>query len=414
MEKRRSWRRLSFPSAAAAVLVVALLLALGSPFALAKKGSSKDSSVAPKSFLSTPSRDSAEMEQLAATAAAAAAAANALPKAAGNLVTTRDGKPFFMLGVNLGNVKFLPFSKATQYTHTPAELQAILEGALRDIAAAGGNTVRFWLHIDGSSSPEWDPATGLASGVSPETLRDLKWFLQRARDYKLEVILSLWSHDILAVRRCNPPATRDRALRIWEDPAATDAYIQRALLPMLADLGASRMADGRSFLQGGVFSWEIANEPEEACEELEFNTNYQYKLARGEYSYSNPGTFNSDPRRKSDYQDIAFMQRDMQRVDSSDSSQVREREEEEDFFFFRRERRKQNSTFSSLCSSSPIQKKRNQPSPTNNNTRPSTTATTSSRPGRARTFSTGTSTTTSLASSTRTTTTCSTRLKTAA
>jgi len=271
-------RRL-FPSAATVLVLALLALSAGSPFfcapALAKK--SKDATT-PKSFLAArdgASADVAEMEQLAATAAAAA---NALPKSAGNLVTTRDGKPFFMLGVNLGNVKFLPFSKATQYTHTPAELQAILDGVLRDIAAAGGNTVRFWLHIDGSSSPEWDPSTGLAAGVSPETLRDLKWFLQRAHDNRLEVILSLWSHDILAVRRCNPPATRDRALRIWEDPAATDAYIQRALAPMMADLGASKMTDGRSFLQGGVFSWEIANEPEEACEELEFNTNYQYKV----------------------------------------------------------------------------------------------------------------------------------------
>ena len=323
-------RRRRLFSSAAAVLVLALLGLSAGAFstpALAKKASSPP----PKSFLAArngaASSDVAEMEQVAAApipVTPAAAAANALPKADGNLVTTRDGKPFFMLGVNLGNVKFLPFSKANQYTHTPAELQAILDGALRDIAAAGGNTIRFWLHIDGSSSPEWDPATGLTAGISPETLRDLKWFLQRARDNKLEVILSLWSHDILAVRRCNPPATRDRALRIWEEPAATDAYIQRALLPMLADLGASKMTDGRSFLQGGVFSWEIANEPEEACEELEFNTNYQYKLARGEYSYSNPGSFNSDPRRKSDYQDIAFMQRDMQRVDSSDSSQVRE------------------------------------------------------------------------------------------
>jgi len=51
------------------------------------------------------------------------------------------------------------------------------------------------------------------------------------------------------------------------------------------------------------------------------------QLTRGEYAFSNPGAFNSDPRRKSDYQDIAFMQKDMQRVDSSDSSQVRRRRE---------------------------------------------------------------------------------------
>ena len=42
----------------------------------------------------------------------------------------------------------------------------------------GCNAVRFWLHIDGSTSPEFDPATGLVSGISQETVADLKWVLK--------------------------------------------------------------------------------------------------------------------------------------------------------------------------------------------------------------------------------------------
>ena len=198
---------------------------------------------------------------------------------AGDLIRRRrDGAPFFMLGVNLGNVKFLPFAKATQYSHSADELRGILGTALREVAAAGGNTVRFWLHIDGSQSPEWDPATGLTASISPDTIADLKWTLQKARDVGVEIILSLWSHDILAVRRCNPPANRDRALRIWEEDAALDAYVKNALSPLMKALGTSKMTDGKSFLEGGVLAWEIMNEPEEACFELEGNTDYQYKV----------------------------------------------------------------------------------------------------------------------------------------
>jgi hypothetical protein len=227
---------------------------------------------------------------VAAAAAAAKPAAAKAPaegfdlgpgKTAGDLIRRRrDGAPFFMLGVNLGNVKFLPFAKADQYSHSPDELRGILNGAFKEIAAAGGNTVRFWLHVDGSQSPEFDGA-GLTSGISPDTVADLKWALQKARDAGLEIILSLWSHDILAVRRCNPPSNRDRALRIWEEDAALDAYVKNALAPMMRALGSARMTDGKSFLEGGVLAWEIMNEPEEACFELEGNTDYQYKVRDG-------------------------------------------------------------------------------------------------------------------------------------
>ena len=42
----------------------------------------------------------------------------------------------------------------------------------------GCNAVRFWLHIDGSTSPEFDSATGLVTGISEETVDDLKWVLK--------------------------------------------------------------------------------------------------------------------------------------------------------------------------------------------------------------------------------------------
>lgn len=83
--------------------------------------------------------------------------------------------PRFLLGYNLGNVRFLPFARAP-LNHTADELRSMLLDALDDMADAGANAVRFWLHIDGSTNPEF--TDGLVSGMSLDTVNDLKWFLQ--------------------------------------------------------------------------------------------------------------------------------------------------------------------------------------------------------------------------------------------
>jgi hypothetical protein len=44
-------------------------------------------------------------------------------------------------------------------------------------------------------------SAGLATALEPEALEDLKWFLGESYASGLRVILSLWSHDILAVRK---------------------------------------------------------------------------------------------------------------------------------------------------------------------------------------------------------------------
>jgi hypothetical protein len=51
-------------------------------------------------------------------------------------------------------VQFLPF-EGNPYGYTAAEMRGILDTNFADIAATGANSVRFWLHIDGSRSPTW-------------------------------------------------------------------------------------------------------------------------------------------------------------------------------------------------------------------------------------------------------------------
>jgi hypothetical protein len=65
-----------------------------------------------------------------------------------------NGRDIFLTGVNLGNVQLLPF-EGNPYGLPAAELRSLVGSTLADIAATGANSVRIWLHIDGSRSPSW-------------------------------------------------------------------------------------------------------------------------------------------------------------------------------------------------------------------------------------------------------------------
>jgi hypothetical protein len=67
---------------------------------------------------------------------------------------THNGQELFLTGVNLGNVQFLPFA-GNPYGYSVQQMQSLLQVAFAELAAAGANSVRFWLHIDGSRSPAW-------------------------------------------------------------------------------------------------------------------------------------------------------------------------------------------------------------------------------------------------------------------
>ncbi|MFW7379644.1 MAG: hypothetical protein ACOH5I_12600 [Oligoflexus sp.] len=238
-----------------------------------------------------------------------------------------DGEQKFWSGINLGNVNFMPFSKApyefdlSPYSSAlPASerkrlaVQSLLRKALKNLADHGTNSIRFWLHIDGSLSPSFsadpnDAGKQVVSGLEPELIHDLKWLLRESYKNGIYVNISLWSHDILAVRRLNPQQNRDRAVRMITDPAATDAYIQNALQPLLLAMKdcLTDCRDGKDF-HDAVLSWEVLNEPEGVSWDWRLYHNYQYNLGQGTYYYYNPSAYDAQREyREVDYRSATYL-----------------------------------------------------------------------------------------------------------
>lgn len=113
-----------------------------------------------------------------------------------------------------------------------------LQAALDTLSSHGTNLLRVWLHIDGAINPAFgrqNPAAKAAScssittasnsssaasacnvedgqmqdgevldkvvGCGDGVIEDLKWLLKEAHAHDIRVLLVLWSHDVLAVRR---------------------------------------------------------------------------------------------------------------------------------------------------------------------------------------------------------------------
>jgi len=208
------------------------------------------------------------------------------------------GRKIFLTGVNLGNVQFLPFRDAP-YNHTEAELKELMKKAFADLKATGANSFRFWLHIDGSRSPLFQ--RGQVSGLPAGLIDDLKWLVQTAyRDYGLLANITLWSHDVLAVRREHSVASRNQVVHMIEDEQALQAYIDRALTPMLKAM-QEKMPGSTQTYNDGVMSWEVFNEPEGVSRYWRLYWNYQYAMQYGDYSWRRVSLPYLNDRRRTEF-----------------------------------------------------------------------------------------------------------------
>jgi hypothetical protein len=125
---------------------------------------------------------------------------------------------------------------------------AVFEEMFQDLHAAGGNSMRFWLHTTGAVTPEFsgDVVVGPGAGA----VDDLKAILDLAWENEVGLMLCLWGHDML--RTDIDPAWTARNKLLLEDSLHTRAYIDNALVPMIEGVTG----------HPAILAWEVFNEPE--------------------------------------------------------------------------------------------------------------------------------------------------------
>ena len=128
---------------------------------------------------------------------------------------------------------------------------------LKDLRAAGGNSIRWWLFTNNTMDPSFDPTTHYATGIEEQTIKNVGKVLDIAEEYGIVVDLCLLSFDMM---KKDYESTRDWGGRfdftanelILKDEAATQAFIDKAVLPLV-----KAYKDHPALL-----AWEVFNEPE--------------------------------------------------------------------------------------------------------------------------------------------------------
>eukprot|EP00798_Chlamydomonas_sp_ICE-L_P015634 gene15633-21741_t len=232
----------------------------------------------------------------------------------------------FLIGMNLGNVNVIPFRRAsTLYSHSPAELKDILTDSIHSLAAAGGNSLRVWLHSAGVTKNHFNlqmelsilpsrpmllsDEPGLVTGLELEAVEDLKWLLAYCWSQSIKVLLTLWSHDLMAVRKLNPPENRDRVMHLITNKSASEAYIENALVPLVTYLRATFL-DGMTNVTYAdtLIGYEVFNEPEGISLDERLFHNYFYSAAHGTYEMENPSAYDAQGARQRDMRSMSFME----------------------------------------------------------------------------------------------------------
>lgn len=96
------------------------------------------------------------------------------------------------------------------------------EQAIDEVAKAGGNVIRVWVHIDGQWSPKFD-SNGFATGADTNSLiAELGQLLDHAAQKNVFVILCLWN---LAVKP-------QQMIHLYTDGAKLRSYLDKVLKPL--------------------------------------------------------------------------------------------------------------------------------------------------------------------------------------
>lgn len=126
--------------------------------------------------------------------------------------------------------------------------------AVESIRAAGGNSIRWWLFNNMSTSPLIG-SDDLVSGLPANTINNMKKALDIAEEYGVMVSMCLFSHNLMEKGQWglydNDEINIDANKKLFTD-AGTTAFINKALKPVLTAIGN----------HNALMTWELFNEPE--------------------------------------------------------------------------------------------------------------------------------------------------------
>ncbi|MBN2424743.1 MAG: discoidin domain-containing protein [Calditrichaceae bacterium] len=153
-----------------------------------------------------------------------------------------NGQALFFSGMNMA---WGSFARDATYFNSDPAIEPLFIQALDEISENGGNSMRWWVHVNGRYSPVF--TDGKVSGLTTE-IENIRRILDLAYERKMLICLSLWSHDMLTDGGQN----LDDIEAMLEDSASAHAYVENALIPLVQGLKG----------HPGIACWEIFNEPE--------------------------------------------------------------------------------------------------------------------------------------------------------
>ncbi len=155
---------------------------------------------------------------------------------------TYNGQELFLNGTNLAWIDF-----ANDIGNENVDFEKF-GTVFKEIHDYGANSVRLWLHTNGTTTPQFNADTVVGPGIG--AIDDLLQILDSAYQYDVGLILCLWSFDMLREDIGEPYLTRNRM--ILEEDSALNSYFEYALKPMV-DSTKDHPA---------IIAWEVFNEPE--------------------------------------------------------------------------------------------------------------------------------------------------------
>ncbi|WP_051326647.1 cellulase family glycosylhydrolase [Aliagarivorans taiwanensis] len=163
-----------------------------------------------------------------------------------------QGKQVYLNGANIAWLSFAQdFGQGLDET--------TFNHILDQLVAAGGNSLRWWVHVNGSASPIWDENSQLVADATSQqaVIDDIKRALDLAQAKGVYLMPCLWSFDMLAITQQGVDAVAERNYAILSEAQTRQSYIDNFLLPLIEQTAG----------HPALIAIDLFNEPENMTEQ---------------------------------------------------------------------------------------------------------------------------------------------------